>query len=405
MWIAILLTALFLAGVSAVYVVRCFGRFDVIKRISGDRRPLRIMLGLVPVAGFAVYAIFDIVNSVIILIHLAAFFLIMNGIAWLVKRFRPEKKGEDTANVTRSTEVEQKTGKPLRPYYAGIAAILLCIIYLGIGWYMAHHVFRTAYTIETEKPLPNGHLRIAMIADAHIGTTFDGVKFGTYIDKISAEHPDILVVVGDFVDDSTSREDMIAACAALGQAVTKYGVYFVYGNHDKGYYNNRPFTADELAAELRKNNVNVLEDEISMFYVDEVIVYIAGRRDRDDASRAEHAGKLKGGRKTIPELFDWFNDSCRQWYTIVLDHQPHDYDDEVEAGVDLVLSGHTHGGQLFPLAPIGYLTGANEQIYGMKKRGDRTVSIVTSGISDWAIDYKTGTYSEYVIIDVQSKEK
>ncbi|MBO4280572.1 MAG: metallophosphoesterase, partial [Lachnospiraceae bacterium] len=61
--------------------------------------------------------------------------------------------------------------------------------------------------------------------------------------------------------------------------------------------------------------------------------------------------------------------------------------------------------QLFPLAPIGYLTGANEQIYGMKKRGDRTVSIVTSGISDWAIDYKTGTYSEYVIIDVQSKEK
>ncbi len=405
MWIAILLTALSLAGVSAVYVVRCFGRFDVIKRISGDRRPLRIMLGLVPVAGFAVYAIFDIVNSVIILIHLAAFFLIMNGIAWLVIRFRPEKKGEDTANVTCSTEVEQKVRGPLRPYYAGIAAILLCIIYLGIGWYMAHHVFRTAYTIETEKPLPNGHLRIAMIADAHIGTTFDGVKFGTYIDRISAENPDIVVVVGDFVDDGTSYEDMKAACEALGRVKNQYGIYFVYGNHDKGYYNNRSFTADDLAEELRKNHINVLEDEISMFYVDEVIVYVAGRRDRDDASRAEHAGKLKGGRKSVSELFDWFDDSCRQWYTIVLDHQPHDYDDEVEAGVDLVLSGHTHGGQLFPLAPIGYLTGANEQIYGMKKRGDRTVSIVTSGISDWAIDYKTGTYSEYVIIDVQSKEK
>ena len=79
MWIAILLTALSLAVTSAVYIARCFGRFDVIKRVSGGRKSLRIMLGLVPVVGFAVYAIFDIVNSVIVLIHLAAFFLIDNS--------------------------------------------------------------------------------------------------------------------------------------------------------------------------------------------------------------------------------------------------------------------------------------------------------------------------------------
>ena len=147
MWIAILLTALSLAGVSAVYVVRCFGRFDVIKRISGGRRPLRIMLGLVPVIGFVAYALFDVVNSVIILIHLAVFFLIANGIARLIKCFCPARSVDDTANVNDSTKVEQK---PLRPYYAGIAAILLCVVYLCIGWHLAHHVYRTSYTLETE---------------------------------------------------------------------------------------------------------------------------------------------------------------------------------------------------------------------------------------------------------------
>lgn len=419
MWIAILTVALLLAAAAAVYLVICFGRFYTVKRVSRGRRLLRILLGCVPVLGFVVYGLFDSVNAVIILIHLAAFFLIMNGIARIVKRIRDGKKSTDTAdkntdatgdiknadaaNNNGSTVVERKAEIVFRPYYAGIVAVLLCAVYLCIGWHLAHHVFRTAYTLETEKPLPGGKLRIAMIADSHIGTTFDGVGFGTYIDKISEEDPDIVVVVGDFVDDSTSREDMIAACAALGRAKNRYGIYFVYGNHDKGYYNSRPFTAEELDAELRKNGVNVLEDEISMFYIDEVIVYVVGRRDRDDASRASRSGKKIEDRKSIPELFADFNEPCQRWYTIVLDHQPHDYDDEVKAGVDLVLSGHTHGGQLFPLAPIGYLSGANEQIYGLKKRGDHMASIVTSGISDWAIDYKTGTYSEYVIIDIVSE--
>jgi len=416
MWIAILSVALLLAVAAAVYLVICFGRFDVIRRASRGKRSLRILLGCVPVLGFIVYGIFDIVNAVIILIHLAAFFLILNGIARLIKHIRNGKKSvgtaeestdaandtksEDATNDNGSTTVEQNVRKAFRPYYAGIAAVVLCAVYLCIGWHQAHHVYRTAYSLETEKPLPEGKLRIAMIADAHIGTTFDGTEFGTYIDRISGENPDIVVVVGDFVDDSTSKEDMIAACEALGRVKNQYGIYFVYGNHDKGYYNTRPFTVDELAEELHKNNVNVLEDEVAMAYVHCELFYIVGRRDRDDASRAKRAGESSDERKSVKEILGGIPTDS---YIIVLDHQPHEYDEDEAAGADLVLSGHTHGGQLFPLAPIGYLSGANEQIYGMKKRGDHMVSIVTSGISDWAIDYKTGTFSEYVIIDIVTK--
>ena len=86
----------------------------------------------------------------------------------------------------------------------------------------------------------------------------------------------------------------------------------------------------------------------------------------------------------------------------MLDHQPNDYQNQADAGVDLVLSGHTHGGQLFPLNKVGEWIGANDRTYGFEKRG-QTNFIVTSGLSDWAIKFKTGTKSEFVVIDLLGK--
>jgi predicted MPP superfamily phosphohydrolase len=87
-------------------------------------------------------------------------------------------------------------------------------------------------------------------------------------------------------------------------------------------------------------------------------------------------------------------------FAIVLDHQPNDYKAEAAAGCDLVLSGHTHGGQMIPIGPIGELIGVNDATYGLEKR-EETVFIVTSGIADWAIPFKSGTVSEYCIIDIE----
>ena len=84
---------------------------------------------------------------------------------------------------------------------------------------------------------------------------------------------------------------------------------------------------------------------------------------------------------------------------IVLDHQPTDFEKQAESGVDLVLCGHTHGGQLFPITYAGEWFNINDRTYGHEKRNN-TDFIVTSGISDWELAFKTGTKSEYVIIDV-----
>jgi predicted MPP superfamily phosphohydrolase len=88
-------------------------------------------------------------------------------------------------------------------------------------------------------------------------------------------------------------------------------------------------------------------------------------------------------------------------YVVVLDHEPNDYDNEEDAKMDLVISGHTHGGQLFPLMIFDKMFGANDQIYGIEKRGISTF-IVSSGIGDWAVKFKTGTVAEYVVIDLKN---
>ena len=99
------------------------------------------------------------------------------------------------------------------------------------------------------------------------------------------------------------------------------------------------------------------------------------------------------------ELMEGIDDN---YYVIDLNHQPNDYENEKNANVDLVISGHTHGGQVFPLMIIDKMIGANNQIYGMESR-DNTTFIVSSGIGDWAVKFRTGTIAEYVVIDIKNK--
>ena len=285
--------------------------------------------------------------------------------------------------------VEKKRNEEFSRYYAGIAAMAVTVVYLACGWVMAHHVWHTGYTLATDKNV--GSLRLIQFADSHVGTTFSGEEFAAHVQAMQAEHPDAVVVTGDYVDDDTSKEDMIAACQALGTLKTTYGVYYAFGNHDKGYYGSeyRGYSGDDLIAELEKNNVTVLQDETVLLGEQ---VYLIGRQDRSE--------ERAGDRASMKELVSGLDP---QKYTIVLDHQPHDYEAQEEAGVDLVLSGHTHGGQLFPVNYVGEWTGENDKTYGLEKKGN-TNFIVTSGISDWAIRFKTGCKSEFVIVDIQQKD-
>ena len=133
------------------------------------------------------------------------------------------------------------------------------------------------------------------------------------------------------------------------------------------------------------SKVHVLEDKVREVGDNIVIV---GRAD------ASNRGRMSI--ETLTKNID------PDKYVIVLDHQPTDYENEANSVADLVLSGHTHGGQMLPFTFFRQSFGGNNSVYGHEKRNN-TDFIVTSGIADWELKFKTGTKSEYVVINVKGK--
>ena len=363
MWLAIFGVSILVAVLSAIYLSRKIGTIGYFTNMENHTLARILCLLSVIVIVVLLILVFDTTNMIVIVMHLAAFLLIGDLAGYIIRK-------------AGNADVRQQA--------VDLVAVALCVIYLIIGWVLMHGMWETDYGLATDKDC--GSIRIAHIADSHVGTGFSGKGFGERLAKIQAADPDILVITGDFVDDSTQKQDMLDACEALSKFKTKYGIYYCLGNHDFGYYgsSHRGYTGEELLQTLRDSGVIVLQDESVL--VDDRF-YVIGRRD---------AGY--GAADRIP-MADLIADLDRSKYMIVLDHQPIDYDAEEASGVDLVLSGHTHGGQLWPLEYIQPLISQNDNVRGYEKHGS-TDFIVTDGISDWAIYFRTGCRSEYNLICV-----
>ena len=284
LWLFIF-AGMLLAGVAGVvYLVRKIHRFRLPNTLAGDRRGLSWLFSalLVAVPFVVLWLVWGMMNAAICLLHLVVFWLIWDGVFWVVKKARR---------------------RAFRRYYAGLVAILFTVGYLALGWYQANHVWQTNYTIQTDKAV--GSLRIALLADSHMGATFNGNGFAEHLKKVAATDPDVVVVVGDFVDESSGKADMETAAQALGKLDAPYGVYFVFGNHDKGKYSNgaRGYDGEDLKAELIANGVTVLEDESVLLGGQ---FYLIGRQDASE----EH--DFDGYRASMDELTEALERVSRQ---------------------------------------------------------------------------------------------
>lgn len=364
MWYTIIAAVVAVFAAGTVYVSFRGARFAFVQKLARNKKPVArviCMAFLVLLTGALALAL-NLTNALICMLHLFIAWGLFDSGGYVINKIRKKK--------------------PAR-YTAGAFAALFCVAYLAYGWAAAHSVRQTYYSFESAKV--NEPVRIVQMSDTHVGTVFDSAKFAEYMEEINLLSPDAVVITGDFVDDDTSKQDMLGSCDALGKLNTKYGVYFVWGNHDKGYFNasHRGWSYSDLRARLESNGVTVLEDETALIGES---VCIIGRKDRSDR-----------GRKSAEALMQAQDESK---YAVMLDHQPHDFAAEAAAGADLVLCGHTHGGQFIPIRHVGEWIGENNLRYGYEQRGN-TGFIVSSGMGCWGFKFKTGCFSEYVIIDIK----
>ncbi|MFE0672879.1 metallophosphoesterase [Streptomyces sp. NPDC058867] len=218
--------------------------------------------------------------------------------------------------------------------------------------------------------------RIAVVSDVHLGPVLGRGFAQRVVDTINSTQPDLVAVVGDLVDGSV--RDLRTAAAPLSGI--KAPAYFVTGNHE--YFSG----AEQWVEEVRRLGLLPLENartELPWF---------------DLAGVNDIAGEDEG---QGPDFARALGDRDPTRACVLLAHQPVQIHDAVEYGVDLQLSGHTHGGQLWPGNLIA--SAANPTLAGLERYGD-TQLYVSRGAGAWGPPTRVGAPSDITVIQLASRQ-
>ncbi|WP_326598675.1 metallophosphoesterase [Streptomyces sp. NBC_01803] len=251
---------------------------------------------------------------------------------------------------------------------------------VGYGSYAARRLTtkRVGITLAKLPRAAHGY-RIAVVSDIHLGPILGRAHCQNVVDHINRAQPDLVTVVGDLVDAEV--DDLRSAAAPLAGLRARDGAYFVTGNHE--YYLDTRAWVDHVR-ELGLTPLVNARDELPYFD-------LAGVNDADGE------GSDFGG----PDFEAALGDRDRRRATVLMAHQPVQIHDAVDYGVDLQLSGHTHGGQLWPFTYLADLS--NPTLAGLERYGD-TQLYVTRGAGAWGPPVRVGADPDITIIELASAQ-
>lgn len=248
----------------------------------------------------------------------------------------------------------------------------------------------THYRVVSAKiPAEFQNYRIAVISDLH--NAVFGENNEQLVKLIKNEKPDIIAITGDLIDASKTDIDM--AELLVQQLVAIAPCYYVTGNHEAWIGEKY----DDLEQRLLNAGVNVLHDESLQITKNSEIIQLAGLDDPDftdrDHSIQESMIKTKlSGLKLNKEMF-----------SVLLSHRPEVFPAYVSENIDLVLSGHAHGGQ-FRLPFVGGLVAPNQGLFPKYDAGlfkeNGTTMIVSRGIGNSIIPIRFNNRPEIVIVEL-----
>jgi hypothetical protein len=283
------------------------------------------------------------------------------------------------SRVRRSPTIDQRRGF-LAQLYSGSVGFAT----VGLGGYGATQVADPEVVrlrVGLRKfPAALAGFRVVQLSDIHIGPTLDGAWLERIIERVNACDPDLVAITGDLVDGKVA--DLREHVAPLAKLRSRHGVYFVTGNHE--YYSG----ADAWIAEVERLGIRVLRNErvaigqgadgFDLAGVDDFKAHQFGGGHGADLARA-----LEG------------RDPSRE--VVLLAHQPKQAIEAARMGVGLQLSGHTHGGQLWP---FGYLVRLDQPfVQGLDRLGELLV-YTSRGTGYWGPPMRVGAPAEITVIEL-----
>ena len=236
---------------------------------------------------------------------------------------------------------------------------IIPIVIVIIGNINVNNIVITKYNLSNKDISKD--IRLAYVSDVHL-STLDKKKLDNLVKIVNDNNYDIFVIDGDLVDEFSTDRKIKDVIEELGSIKTKYGNYYVEGNHD--------LLTNKIRSYLTVNNFIVLED--SKVLIDDNY-YLVGRRDKKD--------KLRTNLNSLTYNLDK--------PVILMDHQPN-MENNMDPRVIVQLSGHTHAGQIWPL---GYFL---KYGYYPDKR-----LIVSSGVGVWHNKVRTSKHCEIVEINIK----
>lgn len=225
-------------------------------------------------------------------------------------------------------------------------------------------------------------LRIAQLTDVHIGPTLGREFLEDVVATTNSLEPDVIAITGDLVDGSV--EHLRHHVEPLRELRARYGVYFVTGNHE--FYSG----ADEWCAELTRLGIRVLRNER---------VAIGDGEDSFDLAGVEdyNSGRFGPG-PDLPRALAG-RDPSRE--LVLLAHQPRAIFEAEKHGVGLQLSGHTHGGQLWPW---NFLVKLQQPVVSGLERIGRALIYVSNGTGFWGPPMRLGFPAEITNVVLRSEQ-
>jgi hypothetical protein len=221
--------------------------------------------------------------------------------------------------------------------------------------------------------------KIVQLSDIHIGGLIDEIFIKDIVQRVNSLNPDIVVITGDLVDVNIIHTGN--TLHELTKLKSKFGTYFIVGNHE--YFHG----VQIIIERVKSLGIKVLENENVYIGEEGNGFNLAGVYDVLGYRVKTHMPDLNKALK-----------GKRESPTVLLAHQPK-YIEEVTGGVDLMLSGHTHGGQLYPFKFLVSLQ--QPYISGLHQHSENLQIYVNKGTGFWGPPMRLGASSEITEIVIE----